>query len=153
MDTTRNLIEDVYAEVAKAQAKHPAMMSAHEGRSVIREECDELWSHVMADTGATPAARKEAMQIAAMGARYRADVCGYSDVHEDKQRLAAMVEWTDAMRGRSLSSAHEGHAYLMDGYALLFERVRLGFGSSELAADYALRLSAYAICYARDICR
>ena len=60
----------VRAELMRAQAKHPLFNSPHEGHSVIREELDELWDHVKADTGRSPAAIKEAIQIAAMGARY-----------------------------------------------------------------------------------
>lgn len=61
-------------ELRRAMKKHPPMHSAHEGMSVIREEVDELWAHVMADTGHTIDARKEALQIAAMGIRYALDV-------------------------------------------------------------------------------
>jgi hypothetical protein len=60
----------VRAELLRAEAKHPPMHSPHEGHSVIREELDELWDHVKADTGSSHAAIKEAIQIAAMGARY-----------------------------------------------------------------------------------
>lgn len=58
-----------------AMAKHKSMNSPHEGHSVIREEFEELWEHVRADTGRTRAARKEAMQVAAMGLRYVLDLC------------------------------------------------------------------------------
>lgn len=63
-------------ELAKAMSKHRSMASAHEGHSVIREELEELWDHVKADTGHTEEARKEALQVAAMGLRYALDVCG-----------------------------------------------------------------------------
>lgn len=62
-------------ELIKAMTKHGPMASPHEGHGVIREELDELWDHVKADTGRTPKARKEAMQIAAMGLRYALDLC------------------------------------------------------------------------------
>lgn len=58
----------------KAQRKHAPMNSPHEGHSVIREELEELWDHVKADTGQTPAALKEAIQVAAMGLRYAVDL-------------------------------------------------------------------------------
>jgi len=69
-------IIDLRDELLRAFAKHPPMNSAHEGHSVIREELDELWDHVKQDTGGGDAARKEALQIAAMGLRYAVDVCG-----------------------------------------------------------------------------
>jgi hypothetical protein len=66
----------VREELIKAMTKHAPMHSPHEGMSVIREELDvELWAHVVADTGRTPAARKEALQVAAMGVRYALDLC------------------------------------------------------------------------------
>ena len=61
-------------ELLKACLKHGPMASPHEGISVIREEVDELWDHVKRDTGRTEHARKEALQIAAMGIRYALDV-------------------------------------------------------------------------------
>ena len=52
------------------------MNSPHEGHSVIREELDvELWEHVCHDTGRSPEARREAMQVAAMALRYIIDLC------------------------------------------------------------------------------
>lgn len=57
-----------------ACSKHGPMKSPHEGHSVIREEFDELWDHVKADTGQTAEARKEALQLAAMGVRYVIDL-------------------------------------------------------------------------------
>lgn len=61
-------------EILRAMRKHAPMHSPHEGHSVIREELEELWQHVMADTGRTRAAKKEALQIAAMGLRYALDI-------------------------------------------------------------------------------
>lgn len=71
-----NLVLDALRkEIGHAMAKHAPMHSAHEGHSVIREELDELWDHVKADTGHTKAAAVEALQIAAMGIRYVLDIC------------------------------------------------------------------------------
>jgi hypothetical protein len=61
-------------EVGRAVMKHAPMNSPHEGHSVIREEMDELWDHVKADTGRTQDAFKEAIQVAAMGVRYVANL-------------------------------------------------------------------------------
>jgi hypothetical protein len=62
-------------ELRNALMKHRSMASPHEGHSVISEEMDELWEHVRADTGQTDKARKEAVQVAAMGLRYVIDLC------------------------------------------------------------------------------
>ena len=75
-EVVHSLLAEVGKELFKAEAKHAPMNSAHEGYSVIREEMDELWDEVKQDTGGTPNARKEAIQIAAMAVRYVLDVCG-----------------------------------------------------------------------------
>lgn len=76
MSTSVDLVLSmVRAELLRAEAKHPPMHSPHEGHSIIREELDELWDHVKADTGRSDEALKEAIQIAAMGARYAVNLC------------------------------------------------------------------------------
>lgn len=70
-----DVLAAIRAEALHAMAKHSPMNSAHEGHSVIREELDELWDHVKADTGYSDDARKEAIQIATMGVRYVLDLC------------------------------------------------------------------------------
>lgn len=69
-----DVLEEVFDEVRKAQAKHPPMTSPHEGHSVIREEFDELWDEVKADRGRQASARSEAVQLAAMAVRYILDL-------------------------------------------------------------------------------
>ena len=64
----------VREELFKACMKHRGMASPHEGISVIREEVDELWEEVKIDEGGGQLAIKEALQIAAMGARYVMDL-------------------------------------------------------------------------------
>lgn len=64
----------VREEVIRAIEKHGPMHSPHEGHSVIREELQELWDHVKADTGRSAGARHEAIQVAAMGVRYLMDL-------------------------------------------------------------------------------
>lgn len=71
-----NALADLKIELLKAMTEPRSMASAHEGHSMIREELDELWDHVKADTGQGADARKEALQVAAMGLRYALDVTG-----------------------------------------------------------------------------
>jgi hypothetical protein len=69
------VLAEVRAEFVRARTEHPPMHSAHEGHSVIREELDtELWAHVCADTGDSPEAHREAVQVAAMGVAYALEV-------------------------------------------------------------------------------
>jgi hypothetical protein len=61
----------IRAELERARAKHGMVMaSPHEGNSIIREEYEELWEHVRANTGRTIEAGEEATQIAAMAVKY-----------------------------------------------------------------------------------
>lgn len=62
-------------ELERAVEKFGPMASPHEGWAVIREEMDELWDHVKANTGRSPEARQEAIQVAAMALRYVWDLC------------------------------------------------------------------------------
>jgi hypothetical protein len=75
MPTTQAKIEYalslVRAALTHAEQKHGLeFASPHEGHSVIREELEELWDHVKADTGYTLDASEEASHIAAMAVKY-----------------------------------------------------------------------------------
>jgi hypothetical protein len=64
-------IARIRAALEYAEQKHGLKFaSAHEGSSVIREEFEELWEHVRADTGYTPEASEEAAHVAAMAIKY-----------------------------------------------------------------------------------
>ncbi|KPQ06166.1 MAG: hypothetical protein HLUCCA12_12000 [Rhodobacteraceae bacterium HLUCCA12] len=71
----RAIALEIAEEVERADTKHPPLNSPHEAWSVIYEELEELREHVRADTGRGPEARKEAIQIAAMGLRYVLNLC------------------------------------------------------------------------------
>jgi hypothetical protein len=66
--------EEIVREARLGMAMFHPFASPHEGWAVIREEMDELWDHVKANTARTPDARKEAIQIAAMALRYVHDL-------------------------------------------------------------------------------
>lgn len=74
MSDLKDIMWEVEQEVKKATAKHSSMQSPHEGYAVILEELDELWDHVKTDTALGYAARKEALQVAAMAIRYIYDL-------------------------------------------------------------------------------
>lgn len=74
-DRIKKVAMEIAAEVERAERKHAPMHSPHEGWSVIWEELEELREHVRADTGRSAEARKEAIQIAAMGLRYALNLC------------------------------------------------------------------------------
>jgi hypothetical protein len=73
----------VRAELARAEAKHHAFHSGHEGYAVIREELDELWDGIKADKqyasyGGSTA--YEAVQVAAMALRFLVNLCDVEDL-------------------------------------------------------------------------
>jgi hypothetical protein len=59
-------------ELARAQRRFPPFASAHEGLAVIREEYLELERAIFHGTGSE--AQTEAVQLAAMAARYVVDI-------------------------------------------------------------------------------
>lgn len=73
IDAVLALVRD---ELVSATEKFGPFASAHEGFAIIREEVDELWDEIKADKvpGARGRMRREALQVAAMGARFLLDV-------------------------------------------------------------------------------
>ena len=68
--------QELADELDRAVNKFGPMASPHEGWAVIREELEpELWDHVVGNTGRSPEARHEALQVAAMALRYIIDLC------------------------------------------------------------------------------
>lgn len=66
----------VRIEYTQALLAHPSYHSAHEGMSIMKEEVDELWEHVRADTGDSQDALGEAVQVASTAMRFATDICG-----------------------------------------------------------------------------
>ena len=64
-------------ELRRAVKMHGGMRSCHEGYAVLLEEVDELWEHVRlkSDLRKKKDMRMEAIQIAAMAARFVVDLC------------------------------------------------------------------------------
>jgi hypothetical protein len=75
-EPTKRLLDELVGELEGALGRFPSFNSPHEGKAVIEEELDELWEHVKANTGRSPEARKEAVQVAAMALRYVLDLSG-----------------------------------------------------------------------------
>ena len=67
------VISLVREELLRACEKFDPMASPHEGYAVIAEEVDEMWQEVK--HGTRERAVEEAIQVAAMGARFVMDVC------------------------------------------------------------------------------
>lgn len=74
-----DVLSEVRDEVQQAVRRHAPLHSPHEGWAVIREELDELWFHVVGNSGRSPEARHEALQVAAMGIRYALDLAEWYD--------------------------------------------------------------------------
>jgi hypothetical protein len=105
------VMAELAAMLAKARAKHAPMNSPHEGWSVIYEELEELREHVRADTGRGPEARKEALQVAAMGLRYVLDLC----TARPPVSLPELLNWNEAHRKAEARVKVWGVAYDDDG--------------------------------------
>lgn len=73
-DRHHRALAGVAGELGRAIEKFDPFNSPHEGWAVIREEMDELWEHVKANTGRSSEAYIEAIQVAAMALRYAADL-------------------------------------------------------------------------------
>jgi hypothetical protein len=69
--------DDVHAELQRAMDKHAEFPSAHHGLSVIHEEFVELQELVYRQREERTAEemRREAVQIAAMAARFALEIC------------------------------------------------------------------------------
>ena len=74
-EAVHSIATEVVVEVMRAEQKHKPMNSPHEGWSVIYEELEELREHIRRDTGRGYEARREAIQVAAMGLRYVLNLC------------------------------------------------------------------------------
>lgn len=74
-DAIGELANEAGIELLSALRKFAQFHSPHEGIAVIEEEYIELRAHVHANTGHSPEARAEAIQIAAMALRYALDLC------------------------------------------------------------------------------
>lgn len=79
---------DAVEELARARAKFDPFNSAHEGYAVLLEEVEELWEIVrMKKQHRTKSQmREEALQVAAMGLRFAADVCPVDPMERGKGR-------------------------------------------------------------------
>ncbi len=68
-------MKEIEAELQSARKKHGDMSSGHEGYGVIKEEFDELWDEIKNRKQDKERMREEAIQVAAMAARFVEDVC------------------------------------------------------------------------------
>jgi hypothetical protein len=75
-ENLRRFYRDVDQELTRAMERYPRMNSAHEAYAVILEELEELWQEIKVKQAHHDhaAMRKEAVQIAAMVARFVVDV-------------------------------------------------------------------------------
>lgn len=67
-----SLLQEIGAELARAEGLFPPFNSSHEGYAVLLEEVDELWHEVKNNKGADALQRqrREAVQVAAMACRF-----------------------------------------------------------------------------------
>lgn len=82
--TLQDVLDEVQEEVASAEAKWPAMNSAHEAYGVLMEEIRELEEHIFTNQKRRNMAemRAEAIQVAAMAVRLVRDICDGNRGHK-----------------------------------------------------------------------
>jgi len=85
------LLALIDGELDRATDRFDRFNSPHEGWAVIREELDELWSHVCGDTGRSRDAMVEAVQIATMALRYVYDL-GDEPLPDEEDALRDYLE-------------------------------------------------------------
>jgi len=73
----KNISKEVAYELERAVINYPSFASAHEAYAVLLEEVDELWELVKVKQSKHDyaAMEAEAIQVAAMAARFVIDVC------------------------------------------------------------------------------
>lgn len=86
------LLAVIDQELERATSRFDGFNSPHEGWAVIREELDELWEHVRANTGRDREAMVECIQIAAMALRYVYDLGGDIPLPEGEAALRDYLE-------------------------------------------------------------
>jgi hypothetical protein len=76
LEVIAGILEHVRLELESATERFGPFASPHEGYAVLLEEVDELWAEIKADKlpGARERMRREALQVAAMAARFLLDV-------------------------------------------------------------------------------
>jgi hypothetical protein len=72
----QRIMDEVLAELRRAQALYPQHPSLEHSWAVLREECDELWDEIKRSRRNRPAIRREAIQVIAMGIRLILDGLG-----------------------------------------------------------------------------
>ncbi len=82
--TLQDVLNEVQEEVASAEAKWPAMNSAHEAYGVLMEEIRELEEHIFTNQNRRNIAemRAEAIQVSAMAVRLVRDICDGNRWHK-----------------------------------------------------------------------
>lgn len=79
-------------ELEKATKRFDSFNSPHEGWAVIKEELDELWEHVRANTGRDRDAMVECVQIATMALRYVYDLGADAPLPDEETALGDYLE-------------------------------------------------------------
>lgn len=74
-----DVLADVRDEVVRARRKHRAMASYHDGKAVIEEEFDELWTEIKKQRPSRGQLETEAVHVAAMAVRFVLDLLRETD--------------------------------------------------------------------------
>lgn len=95
-------------ELETATRRFDGFHSPHEGWAVIKEELDELWEHVRANTGRDRDAMVECVQIATMALRYVYDLGEDAPLPEGEAALIDYLERFNRVSSRASVIPGEG---------------------------------------------
>lgn len=140
----------VWDEVQRCLLAYPRVWaSLEEGAILLGEEVDELWDEVRCNR--IGRARAEAVQVAAMGIRFVADLCSTSTgapIRRCREAAAAARRLRPALNPtRPFASSHEAFGFLKREYDALWLAVTCG-GDPRPAAE---RTAATAIRFVAEI--
>lgn len=103
------ILQEIKDELNRASALHGSFNSEFEGFAVFLEEVEELWDEIKKkrQNRSLEKMRAEAIQIAAMAARFLIDICGW-----DKDDIISYVR--DSLKGdrAKIFTHHDGYGQL-----------------------------------------
>ena len=73
--TIEVILDDIRAELERAQKNYPKMNSFHEGYAIILEELDEVWDEIKMKNHNVQEIYRELIQVGAMCVRCAYDNC------------------------------------------------------------------------------
>lgn len=101
-----SVFDEIQTELARATVSYPPMHSPHEGYAVLKEEAEELWEEIKKKEPDQALLREEAIQVAAMAARFLVDCCGESVKPSEADKYIESLEDANRMLCDRIAKDH-----------------------------------------------